>query len=111
MRRLSTRQLIVSLLLKDIDMPLHVLMVELEKHDIHLSNLVVSNFRSAIREVLVFLVGQRLLDLSGPRSSSRTSSVNDGRSFPDMPMPARNPRPRPKPKPRLPTPRKKPFKP
>jgi hypothetical protein len=64
MRRLSIRQLITSLLVKDFNMSTDMLMDELRKHDVQLSKLVVGHFRSTIREVLLYLVGQGLLDLS-----------------------------------------------
>src|SRR6516225_5856825 len=63
MRRLSTRQLITSFLVKDRDMSADMLMHELAKHGLNLPKLVTGHFRSTIRAVLLYLIDQGLLNL------------------------------------------------
>jgi hypothetical protein len=72
MSRLSTPELVASILIRDIDMPTSTLISELSKHHINLGQLVTGHFRSIIRAVLLYLDEQGLLDLSGrpPTTSS-----------------------------------------
>jgi hypothetical protein len=71
MSRLSTPELVASILIRDIDMSTFTLISELSKNNINLGQLVTGHFRSIIRSVLLYLDGQGLLDLSDQHLSPR----------------------------------------